>query len=55
MAKTSNPQPFLPDGWTPEHWIKRLRYLADACEPYNPELAKERREAADRIEKESHK
>lgn len=40
----------VPEGWTRGGWVDRLRYLADACEPYVPERAAELREKADRIE-----
>lgn len=40
----------LPDGWTAVGWIRRLRYLADACESIRPDLAARHRSEAQRIE-----
>ncbi|MBE7507978.1 MAG: hypothetical protein HS101_17070 [Planctomycetia bacterium] len=39
----------IPDGWTAEGWIRRLRYLADACESNRPDLAARHRAEAQRI------
>ena len=39
------------DGWTAEHWVSRLRFLADAYAERRPDLSGRYQTAADRMTK----
>jgi len=39
----------IPNGWTRDEWIKRLREVASACEPLFPRNAKRYRDWADKL------
>jgi hypothetical protein len=44
--------PGVPDGWTLDGWLGRLRHLADACQAVNPNRAAELRREAARLDAE---
>jgi hypothetical protein len=39
----------VPDGWTLEAWIERLREVAQACDPLLPEHSQRYRDWADTL------
>ena len=42
--------PLIPVGWPRTHWVNRLRYLADCCEPLVPDRAEWLRRWAREVE-----